>query len=51
MADSNPKGGTKAADQMAEWRALAGKELRNKDVDGLAWESPDGFPVRALYTA
>ena len=51
MADSNPKGGTKAADQMADWRALAGKELRGKDVDGLVWESPDGLPVRALYTA
>jgi methylmalonyl-CoA mutase len=51
MADSNPKGGMRAADQLDEWRALAGKELRGQSVDELVWESPDGLPIRPLYTA
>jgi methylmalonyl-CoA mutase len=48
---SNQKGGVSAADHQAEWKALASKELRGKDVDGLVWTSPDGLAVRALYTA
>ncbi len=50
MADSK-KGGTSAADQLSEWKELAGKELRGKDVDELVWTSPDGLDVKALYTA
>jgi len=50
MADSK-KGGMLAADQLSEWRELAGKELRGKDVDELVWTSPDGLDVKALYTA
>ncbi len=49
MADS--KGGMRAADQLSEWKDLAGKELRGKDVDELVWTSPDGIDVKALYTA
>ena len=48
MADSK---GMRAADRLDEWKALAGKELRGKDVDELVWTSPDGIPVKALYTA
>jgi len=50
MADSK-KGGMLAADQLSEWKELAGKELRGKDVDELVWTSPDGLDVKALYTA
>ncbi len=49
MADS--KGGMRAADQLSEWKELASKELRGKDVDALVWTSPDGIDVKALYTA
>ena len=49
MADS--KGGMRAADHLSEWKELAGKELRGKDVDELVWTSPDGIDVKALYTA
>jgi len=33
-----------------EWRALAGKEVKG-DLDRLTWETPEGIPVRPLYTA
>ncbi len=33
------------------WRALAGKELRGGEVDGLLWDSPEGIQVKPLYTA
>ena len=48
---SSAKSGMKAADHLNEWEALAGKELRGKDAADLVWESPDGIPVRPLYTA
>ena len=51
MAESNSKGGSRAADQLEAWNTLAGKELRGKSVEDLVWSSPDGLPVRALYTA
>ena len=52
MSDSTPqKRGPRAADARAEWEALAAKELRGKDVQDLVWTSPDGLPIRALYTA
>src|SRR5262245_2449379 len=33
------------------WRALAGKELQGDDPDRLIWETPEGIPVKPLYTA
>jgi methylmalonyl-CoA mutase len=33
------------------WRELAGKELRGADPDSLVWETPEGIPVKPLYTA
>jgi methylmalonyl-CoA mutase len=33
------------------WRALAGKELKGDDPDRLIWDTPEGIPVRPLYTA
>ena len=40
-----------AAENLADWQALATKELRGKDAEGLVWMSPDGLAVRPLYTA
>ncbi|HEX7970263.1 MAG TPA: methylmalonyl-CoA mutase [Stellaceae bacterium] len=36
---------------LAEWRALAEKELGGKNVDGVAWQTPEGIGVKPLYTA
>lgn len=33
------------------WRALAERELRGKTVDALETRSPDGLPIKPLYTA
>jgi methylmalonyl-CoA mutase len=36
---------------LAEWRALAEKELGGKSLDSLTWQTPEGIPVKPLYTA
>src|SRR5229473_4414508 len=36
---------------LAEWRALAEKELGGKSIDALAWQTPEGIAVKPLYTA
>jgi methylmalonyl-CoA mutase len=36
---------------LADWQKLAQKELGGKGVDALAWETPEGIPVKPLYTA
>jgi methylmalonyl-CoA mutase len=36
---------------LADWRALAAKELDGKGVDGLVWQTPEGIAVKPLYTA
>src|SRR5450432_3947344 len=33
------------------WRELAAKELRGADPDSLVWTTPEGIPVKPLYTA
>ncbi len=33
------------------WRELAAKELKGADPDTLTWETPEGIPVKPLYTA
>ncbi|MCW3988377.1 MAG: methylmalonyl-CoA mutase, partial [Candidatus Bathyarchaeota archaeon] len=42
------KGATSAG---ADWRALAARELQGGDPDGLIWQTPEGIPVKPLYTA
>ena len=34
-----------------DWAALAQKECRDKPLDDLTWETPEGIPVKPLYTA
>src|SRR5512134_523692 len=41
---------SKGADQQ-QWRELAKSELRGKDPDALAWETPEGIRIKPLYTA
>jgi methylmalonyl-CoA mutase len=36
---------------LADWEALAAKELGGKTADELAWETPEGIAVKPLYTA
>jgi methylmalonyl-CoA mutase len=38
------------ADDLARWRELAAKELRGADPDSLVWQTPEGIPVKPLYT-
>jgi methylmalonyl-CoA mutase len=33
------------------WREMATKDLKGRDPSGLVWETPEGIPVRPLYTA
>src|SRR5450432_716832 len=47
MSGSERENGA-AADR---WRELAAKELRGADPDTLVWTTPEGIPVRPLYTA
>jgi len=34
-----------------EWNELATKEMKGKTPDDLVWETPEGIPVKPLYTA
>lgn len=36
---------------LEEWSAMAEKELRSKPLDDLTWDTPEGIPVKPLYTA
>ncbi len=36
---------------LADWAALAGKELGGKSADTLAWQTAEGLSVKPLYTA
>ncbi|MFQ5467639.1 MAG: methylmalonyl-CoA mutase, partial [Kiloniellaceae bacterium] len=34
-----------------DWRALAAREMKGADPEGLVWHTPEGIAVKALYTA
>ncbi|MGH6739698.1 MAG: methylmalonyl-CoA mutase family protein, partial [Bradyrhizobium sp.] len=36
---------------MDEWAALVAQELGGASADSLVWDTPEGVPVKALYTA
>jgi methylmalonyl-CoA mutase len=46
MATQGPK-----RPDLERWRELARGELRGKDPESLAWETPEGIRIRPLYTA
>ena len=37
--------------EYAQWKELAAKELRGKSPESLIWKTPEGIPVKPLYTA
>jgi len=37
--------------QIEKWRELATKELRDKPLESLNWDTPEGIRVKPLYTA
>ena len=37
--------------QMNQWKELAEKQLKGKSVDTLIWDTPEGIPVKPLFTA
>lgn len=45
MTDNSNKPDLKA------WRDAADKELRDRSIDDIAWETPEGISVKPLYTA
>jgi len=36
---------------LTQWQALAEKQMKGKPLDSLTWHTPEGFPVKPLYTA
>ena len=36
---------------IADWKALASRELKGADADSLVWPTPEGIDVKPLYTA
>ena len=36
---------------LEDWRELAQKDLKGKDPDDLAWQTPEGIAIKPLYTA
>jgi methylmalonyl-CoA mutase len=52
MANSSKKNhGMNAGEHFSEWEKLAAKELRGKATEDLTTTTPDGLPIRPLYTA
>jgi methylmalonyl-CoA mutase len=44
MTDSPPK-------SLADWQALAARELKGRSLDEFLWHTPEGIAVKPLYTA
>ena len=44
MAEFTPR-------KLEEWQKLAGAEARGKALSDLIWTTPEGIPVKPLYTA
>ena len=40
-----------SAPDLDAWRALVEKETKGKPADALTWDSPEGIPIKPLYTA
>ena len=37
--------------QLKQWQELAEKQMKGKSVESLVWNTPEGIPVKPLYTA
>jgi methylmalonyl-CoA mutase len=42
---------SKGKADLAAWREAASNELRGTSPEDLAWETPEGIPIKVLYTA
>ena len=42
---------TKFPKKSMDWRELATKECKGQSPDELTWQTPEGIPVKPLYTA
>jgi methylmalonyl-CoA mutase len=53
MAGSSPRGERPSTpeERLDQWRELASGELKGDDPDRLIWQTPEGIPVKPLYTA
>ncbi|MDP5052966.1 MAG: methylmalonyl-CoA mutase family protein, partial [Congregibacter sp.] len=40
-----------SAEDLAAWDALATKQMRGRSPQDLVWNTPEGIPVKPLYTA
>jgi len=38
-------------EQLADWETLAEKQMKGKSPDALVWDTPEGIPVKPLYTS
>jgi methylmalonyl-CoA mutase len=47
VQDPDPK----AKADLEAWRSTAAAELRGKNPDELIWQTPEGIPIKPLYTA
>jgi len=36
---------------LPDWQSLATKDMKGASLDGLTWHTPEGIPVKPLYTA
>ncbi|HEY5680653.1 MAG TPA: methylmalonyl-CoA mutase [Pseudomonadales bacterium] len=50
MAENPTRKSDPAGQDEATWKELAAKELRGKSLDELTWVSPEGIPIKPLYT-
>ena len=41
----------KAAADLSAWRDAASRDLKGRDTESLIWQTPEGIPVKSLYTA
>ena len=37
-------------DRLEKWKLLAEKELKDKSIDSLNWETPEDINIKPLYT-
>jgi methylmalonyl-CoA mutase len=54
VSERDPKGSADAPTGSADlqaWRELAAGQLRGRNPDELTWTTPEGIPVKPLYTA
>ncbi|MEL7046023.1 MAG: methylmalonyl-CoA mutase family protein, partial [Pseudomonadota bacterium] len=40
-----------SAESLRDWDALATKQMKGRTPDDLTWETPEGIPIKALYTS